>query len=100
MSRIMEIVSFRTTGGQDAFVAASKEIDAWVQDKPGFVSRQLVSTGDDAWMDIVLWENLGQAKDAAETFGEELGSCAAVKLIVGDSVTIVHAPLISSSTSG
>lgn len=99
MSRIMEIVSFRTSGGREAFVDAYGEIDAWVVQQPGFVSRHLVRNEDESWTDLVLWNSLEEAKTAADRFGAELGTCAAVGMIEKDSISMSHAPVISSLPS-
>lgn len=96
MSRIMEIVSFRTSGGREAFVDACGEIDAWVVRQPGFVSRHMVRNEDESWADLVLWNSLDEAKAAADRFGAELGTCAAVEMIEKDSISMSHASIISS----
>lgn len=99
MPKVMEIVSYRTSGDREAFVAASREIDGWAQRQQGFVSRHVVHKDDGSWMDLLLWDNLDAAKAAADKFGSEMGTCAAATMIESDSVSIFHAPLISSLPS-
>jgi hypothetical protein len=48
------------------FVAANKDIDAWLVKQPGFRSRRIGALDDGSIADVLLWDSAKQGKDAAD----------------------------------
>jgi hypothetical protein len=68
-SPVLELVSFRlaTDIAPEAFVALAEATEPVLCRQPGYVSRKLVHTPDGLWTDIVEWESLATATEAAKT---------------------------------
>jgi hypothetical protein len=66
-SPVLELVSFRLLPGIDAsaFLELAEATAPVLRDRPGYVSRKLAHTPDGQWTDIVEWQSLAQATDAA-----------------------------------
>lgn len=59
MPRAVEITTFRLSIGLkiDDFIAANADIDAWLQTRPGFVSRHICEREDGVVVDMLVWES-------------------------------------------
>lgn len=68
MNKVLELVVFRLRDGVnlDEFLTAVDAVSEWLADRPGFVSRELYTTHDDTWIDVVYWSSLREAEDAAK----------------------------------
>jgi antibiotic biosynthesis monooxygenase (ABM) superfamily enzyme len=63
----VEITTFRLIDGltmQD-FVDANHDIDAWLRDQPGFVSRRICARDDGHVVDVLVWTSVDAAHRAA-----------------------------------
>lgn len=100
MTPTLEKVTFRTNAGTDetAFLAAAAQVTTWAAAQPGFQYRTLVKE-DDAWIDLVFWDNEDAAKSAGQAFmaAEETKSFAS--MIDMASVTMTHLPQLHTSCS-
>jgi hypothetical protein len=66
---VVEIAIFRTKEGVDReqLLSTVDAVSEWATRQPGFVSRDLTySADDDRWIDVIWWESLKAAHDAAE----------------------------------
>lgn len=68
MNQTLEVVIFKTKPGvsADALTAASRAVTPVLAALPGFVSRRFGRSADGEFVDIVCWQTLTQAKQAAE----------------------------------
>jgi hypothetical protein len=65
-SPAVEVVQFKLAGGVDekAFLEASDAMMPELGKLSGFITRELLK-GEDEWMDIVHWNSLDEARQAA-----------------------------------
>lgn len=95
MTPVLELVSFRlaTDLAPDAFVALAKATEPVLRRQPGYVSRKLVHAPDGAWTDIVEWESLAAAQEAARTILSDPAFTPFVAAIDMGSVSMAHPAL-------
>ncbi len=68
---IVELAQFKTKSGvSDAEVlAASQDAnDGFLAKQKGYISRELLKSGDGEWIDIVRWETMEDAQKAMQDF--------------------------------
>jgi hypothetical protein len=63
---VVEVVLFRIKDGirDDAFLKEASAVQAWIEQQPGFTSRELLKTPDNQWLDTVRWTSLELAEKA------------------------------------
>jgi len=97
--RVLEMVSFElAAGSEEDFVTASAEIDTWVAQQTGFVHRHLAKVDGGAWTDVILWESVEAAQQAAKKIMQEIGDCAAMRMIDPTTVKTTHAAVKAFSS--
>ena len=67
MTEAVEITTFRLAVGltmQD-FIDANQDIDAWLVDQPGFVSRRICKREDGTIIDVLVWASAKAGRKAA-----------------------------------
>jgi len=64
---IVEVVLFRLQDGvtDGEFLQQAAIVQAWVEQQPGFISRELLKTPDQQWLDTLRWTSLELAEKAA-----------------------------------
>ena len=72
------------------FVAISRQSEAFVRARPGFVHRQLSQGEDGRWTDYVVWADMAAAKEAMEAFPKQDFAPALMAAIAPDSVAMRH----------
>ena len=74
MKPAIEITTLKLTkGGSLAdFIDAYADVDPWLQQQPGFVSRMLTQQSDGTIVDILIWERVTQARSSAQRLMREL----------------------------
>jgi heme-degrading monooxygenase HmoA len=91
MSQTLELVTFRLARGDaEAFAAANAELNDWLKQQPGFISRHLAERDDGSFVDAVLWSNNESAHAAGERILAEMGESEAMQMIDPRSVTMSH----------
>lgn len=92
---VIETVTFKLNQGisREDFVAAAKEMNAWVASRPGFVHRRLSCTDDGTWIEHIQWTDMASAKAAAAEIGNAPTNANALSAINGPSVQLVHSEL-------
>lgn len=65
---VLEVVLFRTKEGiaDTAFLHEAAVVQVWIEQQPGFISRELLKTPENQWLDNVRWTSLELAHQAAE----------------------------------
>lgn len=85
----IEIVTFRLMPGVSFadFVAANREVDAWLRLQPGFRSRRIGEQPGPRIVDLLLWDSEAAARTAMYELVEELYDAPVHALIDQDTVT-------------
>ncbi len=91
-SRAIEVVIFRakTQYTDEQVTEALELINPVLQDFPGFISRQLSKSEDGQWMDLVRWESLALAQQAATKIMQQEVAGEAFKVIEESSMQLYH----------
>lgn len=68
MQHFVELVTFKARTGiaPEQVISASKEVNHFLKNQPGFVSRHLGMTEDGTWHDILFWESQEHVTAAME----------------------------------
>lgn len=66
----LEVVEFRLNNNvqEDAFITQISKTDAFLSSLNGFIKRNTAKNEDGLWIDIVEWQDMKSAKNAAEKF--------------------------------
>jgi hypothetical protein len=64
---VVEVVLFRLKAGveDETFLREAAVVQAWIEQQPGFISRELLKAPNDQWLDTVRWASLETAERAA-----------------------------------
>jgi hypothetical protein len=64
---VVEVVLFRVKDGikEMAFLREATVVQAWIEQQPGYISRELLKTPESQWLDTVRWTSLELAEKAA-----------------------------------
>lgn len=88
----LEIVLFKLAEGvtEDDFLAAAQGVETWLVQVKGFQRRQLNRDEAGNWVDMVYWDSLEEAQQAAAKImstpeGQTFGS-----KILGESIQMYH----------
>jgi hypothetical protein len=67
MTQAVEITTFRLAAGltMKRFIAANRDIDAWLVEQPGFVSRRICRREDGYVVDVLVWTSAAAGRKAA-----------------------------------
>jgi hypothetical protein len=89
---IMEVVCLRTKAGVDpaAFAAALITSTRFLEQQCGFIRREVGTTADDEWIDIVHWADREAALQAAALFNTAPETGDFTALIDPSSVLVRH----------
>ena len=92
------MVHFKTNKGVSVAMAkhAMQQMNEFVREQPGFVSRRTSVSEDGSFLDIVLWEDLESAKTAAEKANAMEGAGKIFKVIDQKSMTMAHFEIFNS----
>ncbi|MBM4186597.1 MAG: hypothetical protein FJ206_04720 [Gemmatimonadetes bacterium] len=76
MSNFVELVTFRAKAGvtSEQVISAAEQVNLFLKDQPGFLSRHLGVTEDGTWHDILYWES-GEHVMAAMAKAESSPHC-------------------------
>ncbi|TPI37333.1 hypothetical protein FJW05_26685 [Mesorhizobium sp. B2-9-1] len=75
MSHAIEMTVLRLAEGLaiDDFIAANADINAWIQQQPGFIARRICERDDGAIVDIVIWQTAKDGHRSACAIMTEMG---------------------------
>jgi hypothetical protein len=67
MTEAVEITTFRLAAGlsMKRFIKANEDIDAWLLEQPGFVSRRICQREDGTVVDVLVWKSAAAGRKAA-----------------------------------
>jgi hypothetical protein len=93
---VLELVSFRLAAGTapEAFVALAQATEPVLRRQPGFVSRKLVRAADGLWTDIVEWQSMAAATEAARVVLSDPAFAPFVAAIDMTTVSMAHPALV------
>lgn len=59
MNHFVELVAFKAKAGvtPEQVVAAAEQVNLFLKEQPGFVSRHLGRADDGTWYDVLYWES-------------------------------------------
>jgi len=65
---VVEVVLFCVKDGikEMAFLREAAVVQTWIEQQPGFVSRELLKTPENQWLDTVRWTSIELAHQAAD----------------------------------
>jgi heme-degrading monooxygenase HmoA len=90
---VIETVNFQLVENtpEDVFLTAAQQSSEFLRTCPGFQARQ-VSRGaqSDLWLDLVFWENMGFAVDAALRFNTSPHTVSFNNLLKEGTVSMAH----------
>ncbi|HEV8558425.1 MAG TPA: hypothetical protein VGR06_18795 [Actinophytocola sp.] len=92
----LEFVRFKLRDGvtDEELLEASRGVDAFLAEAPGFQSRQLYRDPTH-WIDLVVWSDLAAARAAAARIADDPRCTAFMDAIAAGSVVLSHAELRS-----
>jgi len=93
MSKVIEIVRFRPRDGlrEENLRAASAGMEeGFASKQPGFLSRSLAKGADGEWVDVIYWQDLKSATDAAETAMNSEACMPYFEMIDEESIVMSH----------
>lgn len=70
---VVEVVLFRVKNGIEemAFLREAAVAQTWIEQQPGFISRELLKSAENQWLDTVRWTSLELAHQAADRMMSE-----------------------------
>lgn len=76
MTEAVEITTFRLAAGLTMadFIAANEDVDAWLREQPGFISRRMCERDDGYVVDMLLWQSAAAGRRAAAGIMTELAA--------------------------
>lgn len=92
---VLEMVSFQLVPGADpaGFVDLAKATEPLLRRQPGYVSRKLVATPEGVWTDIVEWDSLKAATEAARIVLADASFAPFIAAIDMATVSMTHPAL-------
>jgi len=102
-SEAVEITTFRLADGLDVagFIEANRDIDAWLLQQPGFVSRRICQREDGLVVDMLVWTSPEVGRKAASGVVTEMAHSPVHEAIdqstVSWSVSPVHHTLFNGA---
>ena len=91
----IEVTTFKLSRGLTMadFIAANIDVDAWLLNQPGFVSRRIAQRDDGVVIDMLIWKSARHGEDAAGRLMEELVSSPVHAGIDQDTVSWTVSPV-------
>jgi hypothetical protein len=92
--QVIEVVIFKVQQGvlDEAFLQAANALMPDLTNMPGFIKRELGKDqdGSEQWVDIVYWETLEQAQQAAQQMMQLPSAAPFMGMIDVESMTMMH----------
>jgi hypothetical protein len=89
---VYEIVLFQLRPGVDReqYLAATTQASAWLQDQPGFLSREILEDESGQWLEILRWATTEDALAAARAIEEAEYVTAIMDAVVPETIRMLH----------
>lgn len=70
----LEVTTFKLRSGLAVadFIIANTDVDAWLLDQPGFISRRIAERDDGVIVDTLIWASVRDGEDGAARLMTEL----------------------------
>ena len=97
MTTVLEIVSFSVKDGIDteAFLKASAEMEqSFAQKQDGFIERTLAKDANNQWVDVVVWQSMEAATNAAKNAMESPACAPFFGMIDEESINMSHYSIV------
>ena len=97
MTTAIEMVSYqiKPEASQETVQKAQQQINQFCMQQPGFVYRSLSRDKDNIWYDIVYWQDMQAAENAAQAFSQSSICQEMEDWINLASVSMTHMPVTS-----
>ncbi len=88
----LEVALFRLKEGtdQEAFLAATDATNTALKQYGGFIRREVLTSEDGQWLDLVYWNSLEEALSAAEQILSDPSCHPFLEMLDMESVTMLH----------
>ena len=92
---VIETVTFKLNDGVSRadFIAAAKEMNSWVDSRPGLLQRRLSCAEDGTWIEQIEWADMDAAQAAAATAPSAPENAGFMSAINGPTVQLMHSEL-------
>lgn len=101
MQQVYEIVVFKTKDGvtPEQAIESARALQPILDAYPGYVRRELIQSGENQWVDWVVWESMEQAMFAANDIMSKPEAVSIMSVIDEQEVTIVHGHTVFEATN-
>lgn len=91
----IETVTFMLASGvsKAAFLKTVPASTAFIQSRPGFISRRLSSNDDGSWIEHIEWASLDDAQSASQALMSDATVVPFMQCIDGKNATVKHSQL-------
>jgi hypothetical protein len=91
-AKVVEVVLFKLNEGVtvETFVASAAVTEEKVRQYSGFIKRQLSQGEDGQWLDLLWWESLEEAHQAAENIMQDTSCVPFMQAINPDTMQMFH----------
>lgn len=91
-ANVVEVVLFKPQASikREAILETLSVMQATVEAKKGFVSRQVLENEDGQWLDLLWWESLDDALKAAEEVQHDPELAPHFAIFEGAEMTMMH----------
>jgi hypothetical protein len=72
------------------YLKAATAVESDLRTMPGFLSRRLLAGEDGLWVDLVMWDSMQEALQAAQIFKDLPSGLPMIEMLDGDSVRMYH----------
>ena len=89
---VMELAIGKVKEGisREAYLAAAVAVEADLRAMPGFRSRRLLAGEDGLWVDLVLWDSMEDALQAARAFEHIPSALPMIGMLNGETIRMYH----------
>lgn len=91
----IEVTTFKLSPGLTVgdFILANTDVDAWLLNQPGFISRRIAQRDDGMIIDMLVWASVRDGEDGAARLMRELADCPVHGAIDQATVTWTVSPV-------
>lgn len=91
-AKVIEVVLFELNDGvsPESFIASAAATEKKVRQYSGFIKRQLSQGENGHWVDLVWWESLEEAHQAAEDIMKDTSCAPFMQAIKPDTMQMFH----------
>jgi heme-degrading monooxygenase HmoA len=89
---ILELAIGKTKAeiSREDYLQAATDFEADLRGMPGFRGRQLLAGADNLWVDLVAWDSLEDALQAAQAFQNIPSALPMIQMLEAETVRMYH----------